>query len=321
LKPSRRRHASDAPAGNGEQKEVLVPVSIASIEEANMSLTMGTGPFGHEPSGVSNLDLRPREWQYLEPSPRRIRGVVGDVVVVDSGQPMLFFEHGQLPRYYFPRADVRADLLPNGHTKFTEGKGTAQFFDLVIGDRRIKRAGWTYQADGDPVPDLRPYVAFYWRVMDRWLEEDMEALAHARDPYHRVDAVPSSRHVRVLLDGEVLAETNRPVAIFETGLPARWYMPREDVRADLEPTDLRTVCAYKGYASYYSVRTAAGVRENLVWTYREPRRDAAPVQDLLAFFNEQTDIEVDGVVQPRPGGPWAEPNWWRGAAVAFERQL
>jgi uncharacterized protein (DUF427 family) len=287
-----------------------------------MSLTMGTGPFGHEPAGVSSTQLPGKEWRYLEPSPRRIRGIVGDDVVVDSGQPMLFFEYGQLPRYYFPRDDVGTELLiPTGHTKFTEGKGTAHFFDLVVGDRRVDRAGWTYQSDEDLVPDLRPYVAFYWRAMDKWLEEDMEALAHARDPYHRVDAVPSSRHIRVLLDGEVLAESNRQVAIFETGLPARWYLPREDVRVELEPSDLQTVCAYKGYASYFSARTAGGLRENLVWTYREPRRDAEPVQDLVCFFNEHTDIEVDGVIGERPGGPWAAPNWWRGAAMAFERQL
>jgi uncharacterized protein (DUF427 family) len=286
-----------------------------------MSLTMGTGPFGHEPSGVSSPDLPREEWRYLEPSPRRIRGIVGDEVVVDSGQPMLFFEHGQLPRYYFPRDDVHAELIPNGHTKFTEGKGTAHFFDLVVGDRQVKRAGWGYESDDEPTPDLRPYVAFYWRAMDRWLEEDMEALAHARDPYHRVDAVPSSRRVRVLLEGEMLAETDRSVVIFETGLPPRWYMPREDVRVELVPSGLQTVCAYKGYASYFSARTADGLRENLVWTYREPRRDAEPVRDLVCFFNEQSDIEVDGAVEERPGGPWAEPDWWRGAAMAFERQL
>jgi uncharacterized protein (DUF427 family) len=287
-----------------------------------MSLTTGTGPFGHEPWGVSSLELPRRDWRYLEPSARRIRGFVGDEVVVDCGRPMLFFEYGQLPRYYFPRDGVRTELLiPNGHTKFTEGKGTAHYFDLVVGDRRVKAAGWIYQSDDEPMPDLRPYVAFYWRAMDRWLEEDMEALAHARDPYHRVDAVPSSRHVRVLLDGGVLADTTRPVVIFETGLPARWYMSREDVRVELEPTDLQTVCAYKGYASYFSAHTAAGLRENLVWTYREPRRDAAPVQDLVCFFNEQTDIEVDGVTEERPGGPWANPNWWRRAAMAFERAL
>ena len=157
--------------------------------------------------------------------------------------------------------------------------------------------------------------------MDRWLEEDMPALAHARDPYHRVDAVQSSRHVRVMLDGEVLAETSRPVVIFETGLPARWYMPREDVQVELEPSEMQTVCAYKGYASYFSARTAGGLQENFVWTYPEPRRDAEPVRDLVCFFNEQTDVEVGGVVEERPGGPWADPNWWRGAAMAFERAL
>ncbi|HEX2362262.1 MAG TPA: DUF427 domain-containing protein [Jiangellaceae bacterium] len=287
-----------------------------------MSLTMGTGPFGHEPWGVSSPALPRTEWRYLEPSPRRIRGLVGDEVVVDSGRPMLYFEHGQLPRYYFPRETVRGELLVrDGHSKVTQGLGTAYFFDLLVGDRTVRRAGWTYESDGEPVPDLRPYVAFYWRAMDRWLEEDMDALAHARDPYHRVDAVPSSRHVRVLLDGEVLAETNRPVAIFETGLPARWYMPRKDVRVELSPSDLDTVCAYKGHASYFSARTAAGIRENLVWTYRDPRRDAEPVRDLVCFFNEQTDIEIDGVTEERPGGPWAEPNWWRGTAMAFERAL
>ena len=130
-----------------------------------MSLTMGTGPFGHEPWGVSSPELPRTEWRYLEPSPRRIRGIVGDEVVVDSGRPMLFFEYGQLPRYYFPREHVHTELLvPNGHTKSTEDKGTAHYFDLVVGDRREKKAGWTYQSDADLTPDLRPYVAFYWRA-------------------------------------------------------------------------------------------------------------------------------------------------------------
>ena len=109
--------------------------------------------------------------------------------------------------------------------------------------------------------------------------------------------------------------------IFETGLPPRWYLPREDVRIELEPSDLRTVCAYKGHASYWSARTADGLRVNLAWTYREPRRDAEPARDLVCFFNEQVDIELDGVRENRPHTPWSEPGWWRGAAIAFERQL
>jgi uncharacterized protein (DUF427 family) len=287
-----------------------------------MSLTMGTGPFGHQPWGVSNVPLHGEGWLYLEPSPRRIRGMIGDQVVVDCTSPMLFFEHGELPRYYFPRESVRTDLLtPNGRTEIAEGKGTAHYVDLAAGDRVVENAGWTYESDGGLVPDLRPYVAFYWRSMDRWLEEDVEALAHARDPYHRVDAVPSSRHVRVSLDGEVLAESQQTVVIFETGLPPRWYFPRADVPARLEPTDLRTTCAYKGHASYWSVHAGGVSRPNLAWTYPHPRRDAEPVRDMVCFFNEQVDVELDGHQAQRPATPWSKADWWRGAAMAFENRL
>ncbi|MGH9251948.1 MAG: DUF427 domain-containing protein [Acidimicrobiales bacterium] len=287
-----------------------------------MSLTMGTGPFGHEPWGVSNPPLPAGGWFYLEPSPRRIRGIVGDQVVVDCKAPMLFFERGELPRYYFSREGVRTDLLtPNGRTEEAEGKGTARYLDLAVGDRVVENAAWTYESGGGLVPDLRPYVAFYWRSLDRWLEEDMEALAHARDPYHRVDAVPSSRRVRASVDGEVLAESERTVVIFETALPPRWYFPREDVRAGLEPSDLRTTCAYKGHASYWSVQVDGSSRPNLAWTYEQPRRDAEPVQDMVCFFNEQVDIDLDGEPAQRPASPWSQPDWWRGAAMAFENRL
>jgi len=287
-----------------------------------MSLTTGTGPFGHQPWGISNTPLPGKGWLYLEPSPRRIRGIVGDQVIVDCRVPMLLFEHGELPRYYFPRESVRTDLLtPNGRTETAEGKGTARYADLALGDRVVGNAGWTYESDGGLVPDLRPYVAFYWRSMDRWLEEDMEALAHARDPYHRVDAVPSARRVRVSVDGEVLAESERTVVIFETSLPPRWYFPNEDVRAALERSDLRTTCAYKGHASYWSVRVGDGSRANLAWTYAQPRRDAEPVRDMVCFFNEQVDLELDGEVGERPVSPWSEPDWWRGATMAFENRL
>ena len=99
--------------------------------------------------------------------------------------------------------------------------------------------------------------------------------------------------------------------LFETSLPPRWYFPREDVAVELEPSDLVTTCAYKGHAGYWSARLPDGLADNIVWTYREPRHDAAPVKDLPAFFNEQVDLDVDGERQPRPGGPWARPGWWR----------
>jgi uncharacterized protein (DUF427 family) len=316
------RRENDAQDSGCWEHRLHYRVVDAGQERPTMSLTMGTAPFGHQPWGISNAPLPGKGWLYLEPSPRRIRGIVGDQVVVDCRAPMLFFEHGQLPRYYFPRESVRTDLLmPNGRTETAQGKGTARYVDLALGDRVVDNAGWTYESDGGLVPDLRPYVAFYWRSMDRWLEEDMEALAHARDPYHRVDAVPSSRRVRVSVDGEVLAESERTVVIFETALPPRWYFPPDDVRAGLEPSDLRTTCAYKGHASYWSVQVGDGFRANLAWTYEQPRRDAEPVRDMVCFFNEQVDLQLDDEAAERPVSPWSEADWWRGRAIDFENRL
>ena len=143
--------------------------------------------------------------------------------------------------------------------------------------------------------------------MDRWLEEDEEIAGHPRDPYHRIDVRKTSRHIRISLDGEPLAETRRASALFETGLPARWYLPVEDVTADLRDSETTTHCPYKGDASYHSVLLTGGeVADDLVWTYREPLPDALAIQDLVCFFNERVDVELDGELQERPTSPWSD---------------
>jgi uncharacterized protein (DUF427 family) len=285
-----------------------------------MALMTGLGPFGHTPAGVFNRQLPRKGLLYLEPSPRRIRGLLGDEVVVDSTHVKLLLEHGRLPRYYFPEADVRAGLLvANGRTSYSSLKGETRHFDLRLGDRVVPDGALSHPAPPPEAP-LAGLVAFYWKALDSWLEEDEPAIGHARDPYHRVDAVPSSRHVRVSVDGEVLAESRRPTVIFETGMGPRWYLPRTDVRAELLPGDAHTVCAYKGHASYWSVGTSAGLRENIAWTYLEPRRDALPVAGQVAFLDEHVDLEVDGEPQPHPRTLWAAPRWWETIA-RFEARI
>jgi uncharacterized protein (DUF427 family) len=286
-----------------------------------MALMTGIGPFGHAPAGVFNRRLPREGLLYLEPSPRRIRGLLGDEVVVDSTRVALLFEHGRLPRYYFPEGDVRAGLLvPNGRTSRSSLKGETRHFDLRLGDRVVPDGAFSHPDPPAEAPPLAGLVAFYWKALDGWLEEDEPALGHARDPYHRVDAVASSRHVRVSLDGELVADSRRPTVIFETGMGPRWYLPHADVRAELLAGDAHTVCAYKGHASYWSVRTAAGLRENIAWTYLEPRRDALPVAGLVAFFDEHVDLEVGGVPQPRPQTLWSAPRWWE-TIDRFEARL
>lgn len=150
--------------------------------------------------------------------------------------------------------------------------------------------------------DLAGYVQVDWTAVDRWLEEDEELVGHPRDPFHRIDIRQSSRHVVVSLDGEVVAESRRPVLLFETGLPVRYYLPREDVRLDLlGSSDRRSTCAYKGHASYFGT----DAHPDIAWTYPEPLPDAEQIRDLIAFFNERAEIIVDDELQEPPQTQWS----------------
>ena len=269
-----------------------------------MSLTVGTGPFGQRPGGEFNFELpRTKGLIYFEDSPRRIRARLGGETVVDGRHAKLLHEHGHLPVYYFPEDDVRMDLLvPSDKHTTCPYKGEASYWSVHAGGKVSEDAVWSYP---DPLADAPPiagYYAFYWRKMDEWFEEDEPAIVHARDPYHRIDVLDTSRHVRISLDGETLAESTRTRVLYETGLPPRWYFPREDVRMDLlTPSDTQTGCAYKGFASYWS----AGDEDDVVWTYPDPRPEAARIKDYLAFFNERVDVEVDGELQQQPVTQWS----------------
>jgi uncharacterized protein (DUF427 family) len=273
-----------------------------------VALTVGTGPFGTQPGGEFNFELPKRRGLiYFESSPRRIRGLFAGETIVDSTNAKLLHEYGHLPLYYFPESEVRMDLLdPTDHRTRCPYKGDASYWSVRVGERVSENAAWSYPEPIDGAPPISGHVAFYWRAMDDWLEEDEPMIGHARDPYTRVDVLDSSRHVRIELAGEAVAETRRPRVIFETGLPPRWYFPPDDVRADaLEPSDTNTICAYKGVASYRSVRAGGDVEEDIVWLYEDPHRDVARVKDYLCFFDERCDVYVDGELQERPQTQWS----------------
>jgi uncharacterized protein (DUF427 family) len=274
-----------------------------------MSLTVGTGPFGQNAAGVFNFDLPRRKGIiYFEDFPRRMRALFGGETIVDSRHPKLLHEQNHLPVLYFPEDEVRMDLLEStDHSTHCPFKGDASYWSVRVGDRVAENAVWSYPDPLDDAPRLAGYFAFYWNGMDEWLEEDEPAIVHVRDPYHRVDVIDTSRHVRVFLNGVLLAESHRSRVIFETGLPPRWYMPPDDVREELlVPSDKQTGCAYKGFASYYSVNLRDEVEEDLVWFYPEPRREVEPIKNYLAFFNERVDLEVDGEPQERPVTQWSQ---------------
>jgi uncharacterized protein (DUF427 family) len=270
-----------------------------------MGLMYGNGPLGRSPAGEFNFEPpAPGTALYLEPTPKRIRVEVGGEVIADSRRAMLLHESGHQPIYYFPPEDVRDEFLEpsDRHTRCPK-KGEASYFTIRAGGEVVEAGAWYYP---DPLPDapslLKDAIAFYFDRMGRWLEEGEEIGVHPRDPYHRIDVLATDRQISVSLDGELLAETSRALGLFESNLPARWYIPREDVVAGLEPSDTVTRCPYKGAASYYSVAGADG--KDLVWCYDEPLAEVGRIKGMLCFFNERVDIELDGELQERPASPW-----------------
>ena len=261
-----------------------------------------------------------------EPTAKRIRAVLGGETVVDSTRALLVWEPRRVvPSYAVPAEDVRGDLVPAGpasgagddvgaalpdlstlrildpRVPFTVHSTGGEAADLHTADQ--KRPGAAFRpAD----PDLAGLVVLDFDAFDAWYEEDELNVAHPRDPFHRIDVLPSSRQVRLELDGVVLADSSRPVLLFETMLPTRYYLPRVDVTAELIPSDTKTWCAYKGQASYFSVSASGRLIPDIAWSYTDPRHDATQVRDLIAFFDERIDVTLDGERRPRPVTPWSE---------------
>ncbi len=257
----------------------------------------------------------------FEPSPRRVRVMFNGATVADTTNAHLLFETRHLPVYYFPRGDVRMDLLvPSDHRSFCPYKGTAAYWTIRAGGRASENAVWGYPEAFDEVAAIRDFVAFYWDRVDHWYEEDEEIFVHPRDPYKRVDVVASSRRVEVVLGGVTVADTRQARFLFETRLPTRYYIPPEDVRMDLLiPSDKVTACPYKGRARYWSARIGEAVFPDIVWSYPEPIAECPKIKGHLAFFNEQVDeIRVDGVALPRPITRWSRVA--AGAAVTIPDQ-
>jgi uncharacterized protein (DUF427 family) len=242
----------------------------------------------------------------LEPSPRWVRVKFGGEFIADSKRPLLLIQYGRgkSPTYYFPREDVRMDLLEPAHRE-NEADDTV-YWSVKAGGRVAEKAAWSYLNPPPELADLKGYIGFQWHKMDAWYEEEEEVFVHPRDPYKRVDVVRSSRHVQVVIAGETVADTQRPYLLFETGLPTRYYIPQEDVRRELlEPSRGTTRCPYKGGASYWSLRIGDQFFENIVWSYLDPIPECSKIKGLMSFYNEKVDLYVDGELQPRPATPWS----------------
>lgn len=243
----------------------------------------------------------------FELSPKWVRVMLGGEFIADSKGVHLLIPGGP-PFYYFPKDDIRMELLqPSDYTEQSPILGDATYWTIKVGDRITHDAVFTYPKHISGELDLSDYVTFVWDKMDAWFEEAEEVFVHPHDPYHRIDVLESRRHVRVVISGENVAESDKPILLFETGLPTRYYLPKLDVRMDLlEPSNTVTGCAYKGEAQYYSVRVDDKVATDIAWYYRYPTTETAKIAGRICFFNERVDaLYVDGVKQPKPKTKWS----------------
>lgn len=252
-----------------------------------------------------------------EPTAKRVSAQVGGRTWVSTSRARLVWEPGRVVPYYaVPEEDVDADLVPAPDFAGEE----PGFVSLPDGTRIVTPGRFDYHTtDGDVLtiraggrelpaaafrpadPDLAGYVVLDFDALDQWYEEDEQIVSHPRDPFSRIDIRQSSRPVRIEVDGTVLADSRRSRLLFETGLPVRSYLPREDVRLDLlQPSETRTLCAYKGEASYWSFGG-----QDIAWTYEQPLPDSAQITDLVCFFDERVETFVDGEPQERPWSPWS----------------
>jgi uncharacterized protein (DUF427 family) len=227
----------------------------------------------------------------IEPTRRRVRVRLGNTLVADSEQALLLIQFGGkdfLPTYYLPLSDVRPDVLVD------EEGGR---WSVAAGGLRADGAAW----DNDEFPELKGHVTFSWKLLD-WYEEDEQVFEHARSPYHRVDTLRSSRRVEVFVGGDRVANTIRPLLLFETSLPVRYYLPPGDVRTELfTASDTVTRCPWKGVARYLSHPDVPDV----AWSYPDPIPENPKIRDLICFYNERVDLVIDGVRQERPRTPFS----------------
>jgi uncharacterized protein (DUF427 family) len=259
-----------------------------------------------------------------EPIEKRIRATLGDATVIDSTSALLVWEAKRVvPTYAVPVQDIAAEVVATETSTVMDpsqfgvaAMGAPQLLGRPVFDPSVPFAvrvtpgtDVTIRAGGREAAAFRPddvelagYAIVDFDAFDAWYEEDERNLGHPRDPFHRIDIVHSSRHVRIERDGVLLAESSNPRLLFEPPLPVRYYLPPEDVRTDLlRPSDKRSICAYKGEASYWSLDG----EDDVAWTYPAPLREAAEVSDRICFFNEMVDIVVDGARLERPVTPWS----------------
>lgn len=266
-----------------------------------MGLSWQQGPLA--PSAVGRFLIAeplPERLLFAEPLRRRMRVRFGGEWIADSEDVVLLHEPGRYPVAYFPLGDVVHGVLRQLET-VTEHRdlGATSWFAVTAGGETKQRAAWQHTGLPAHAAELEGRVAFAWRTMDAFYEEDERIVGHAADAYHRNDVRSTSRHLVVRVGDRVVADTVEPLVIYESGFAPRWYVPRSDVdESALVPVEGQTFCPYKGLASYYDVD---GV-ERAAWSYLEAWPEVGRLRELVSFEPEKVTVLLDDrVLEPEAG--------------------
>jgi uncharacterized protein (DUF427 family) len=261
-------------------------------------------PLSSETIAISHLSI-----PEIEECSKWIRTDFGGNTIADTTAALILRRAKRLPVYCIPKKDVRLDLMENTRNSVTfPPRGIASYWNINVGERNSDNAAWSFDDPTEGWQALKDYLVFEWGRMDAWFEEDEEIFVHLKDPYHRIDVLKSSPHIRVVAGGNSVADTRRPVLLFETGFPTRFYIPKDDVALEfLEQSDLQTRGPYKGIASaYWSIKIGDTYLRNSVWSYTDPLPEAYKIKDYLCFFNEKVDaIYLNNALVPKPETPWS----------------
>lgn len=257
-----------------------------------MGLAWQQGPLAVGSTGhFLTAEPLPPRLLFAEPLRRRMRVRFADHWVADSEDVVLLHEPGRYPVAYFPLADIEQAVLTE-EDRVTEHPdlGAVRWYTVALGDRSTPHAAWQHSALPEHAAVLTDRVAFAWRAVDAFYEEDDRIVGHAADMYHRIDIRTTSRHL-VVRDGDrAIADTHRPVVLYESGFAPRWYVPRDDVAASaLEHVAAQTFCPYKGIASYYDI----GDRKKAAWSYLDAWPEVGQVSNWVSFEPDKIDVYLD----------------------------
>ena len=258
-----------------------------------MGLSWQQGPLA--PGAIGRFlvpEPLPERLLYIEPLRRRMRVRFGGAWIADSEDVLLLFEPGRYPVAYFPEADVSPEVLERSeHTTKHPDLGHTSWYLVKAGGQRALRGAWQHVDLPAFASDLGARIAFAWRAMDAFYEEEERILGHAADSYHRIDIRQTSRHLVVRDRDRVVADTKRPLVLYESGFAPRWYVPRDDIdESALTFVEHQTFCPYKGLCSYYDIGDArfAG------WSYREAYPEVGRISGLISFEPDVVSVFLDG---------------------------